>query len=71
MSNNNILPTTQRSKLDVALELTQLYVEEYPTDADELEYKFSQFYALVSVLENTDNSSLRELVPEEILNKIR
>ncbi|RDW15418.1 hypothetical protein [Oceanobacillus chungangensis] len=71
MSNNNVLPIMQRSRLDVALELTQLYVEEYPTDADEFEYKFSQFYALVTVLENTDNNSLRELVPKEILNKIR
>lgn len=61
----------QRNALDVAMELTKMYVERTPVDAEELDSVFARFYAVANTLQNKSSSHLSVLIPAELLSKIK
>ncbi|MCJ0932937.1 hypothetical protein MST22_17435 [Virgibacillus halodenitrificans] len=61
----------QRNNRDVALELTQLYINKHvAVELENIEEAYSRFYALSCYLETVDNYTLKELISEEVLSPI-
>lgn len=74
MSGNvSVKPTPiQRNPIDAAMELTQMYFKQgFYTGTEKLEDIYSKFYALTYYLDRSSPSQLIDLVPEEILKKIK
>jgi hypothetical protein len=62
----------QRNTIDAAIELTQLYLRYGFNEPDEkLEDIYSRFFSLVHTLHRKPYDNLRDLVPDEILSKIK
>ncbi|WP_260856973.1 hypothetical protein [Bacillus pumilus] len=57
----------ERSKLDIALELTQLHLNRYETNhPDQLSEVYAKYYALLEVLDLSSYDQLIDLLPDEL-----
>ncbi|APT50298.1 hypothetical protein ABE33_06315 [Bacillus safensis] len=65
-----MINTTQpfeRNKLDIALELTQLHLNQYQTNhPDQLSEIYAKYYALLEVLDLSSYDQLIDLLPDEL-----
>lgn len=65
-----MINTTQpfeRNKLDIALELTQLHLNQYQTNhPDQLSEIYAKYYALLEVLDLSSYGQLIDLLPNEL-----
>ncbi|WP_099157284.1 hypothetical protein [Virgibacillus ndiopensis] len=71
--NIKVKPTPiQRNPLDVAMELTKIYIEKgFQTEPENLEDIYSRFYAVAATLHHKHPDYLKKLVPDELLSKIK
>ena len=57
----------ERNKLDIALELTQLHLNQYQTNhPDQLSEIYAKYYALLEVLDVSSPDQLMDLLPDEL-----
>ena len=72
MSDLNVKPTPiQRNKFDVAMELTQLYIDRIAVEGiEDIEKAFARFYALAVFCERSSPTELQKLLSEELINQV-
>ncbi|MED1820996.1 hypothetical protein [Bacillus subtilis] len=73
MSDITTKPTPiQRNSLDVAIELTQLHVEQFGLEGkDDLANTYAKYYAIANTLKNKNLEALKKFLPEEIKSKLK
>ncbi|WGG47669.1 hypothetical protein [Rossellomorea sp. DA94] len=60
----------QRNEFDVAMELFNYHINNYPTTEEEVETVFAKYYSLAKYLSNNSGSKLESLVDEDIVSKV-
>ncbi|MGX9291387.1 hypothetical protein ACSLGF_09210 [Bacillus sp. A015] len=64
--------TIERNKLDIALELTQLHLNQYETNhPDQLSEIYAKYYALLEVLDLSSYDELIDLLPNDLKQELR
>ncbi|MFP3420712.1 hypothetical protein R0K30_15120 [Bacillus sp. SIMBA_154] len=67
----NPTQTIERNKLDIALELTQLHLNQYETNhPDQLSEIYAKYYALLEVLDLCSYDQLIDLLPDDLKNTL-
>lgn len=57
----------QRNAFDVAMELTQIYIQRIGIDsAEDIEERFMKYYSIACVCSNTNPSRLLDFVPDDL-----
>lgn len=69
MSNVEIKPV-QRNANDVAMELLELHRYHAPFNAEDIEELYVKYYAIAKVCETTSPKYLRNLISEDLLEKL-